>query len=175
MGRQHRKSTGTTDKARAKRIAQQYEAVAQRKGNPQKVRENFAALYKEFFSDELPHAPVRQFFARWLKDRQCETSHSTYVTYEVTVNRFLKFLGSDADGDLGSVTKTRITDYRNQLADKLAVPTVNRDIKIIRSIFGQARRDGYLFQDPAEGVSILNQRDRAKPVGPSLLKKYSQS
>jgi integrase len=165
-GRQHRKSTGTTDKTRAKRIAQQYEAAAQRKGNPQKVRENFAALYKEFFSDDLPHAPVRQFFTRWLNDRQRETSHATYVTYEVTVNRFLKFLGSDADGDLGSVTKTRITDYRNQLADKLAVPTVNRDIKIIRSIFSQARRDGYLFQDPAEGVSILKQRDRAKPRRP---------
>jgi integrase len=165
-GRQHRKSTGTTDKVRAKRIAQQYEAAAQRRGNPQKVRENFTALYKEFFSDDLPHAPVRQFFIRWLKDRQRETSRSTYVTYEVTVNRFLKFLGSDANGDLGSVTKMRITDYRNQLADKLAVPTVNRDIKIVRSIFGQARRDGYLFQDPAEGVSILKQRDRAKPRRP---------
>jgi integrase len=165
-GRQHRKSTGTTDKSRAKRIAQQYEAAAQRRGNPQKVRENFAALYKEFFSDELPHATVRQFFTRWLQDRQRETSHSTHVTYEVTVNRFLKSLGSDADGDLGSVTKTRIADYRNQLADKLAVPTVNRDVKILRSIFGQARRDGYLFQDPAEGVSILKQRDRAKPRRP---------
>jgi integrase len=165
-GRQHRQSTGTTDKVRAKRIAQQYEAVAQKRGNPQKVRENFAALYKEFFNDDLPYATVRQFFTRWLKDRQRETSHSTYVTYRLTVKRFLKFLGSDADRDLGSVTKTRITDYRDQLADKLAVPTVNRDVKIVRSIFGQARRDGYLFQDPAEGVSILKQRDRAKPRRP---------
>src|SRR6516162_4110591 len=80
-GRQHRQSTGTTDKVRAKRIAQQYEAVAQKRGNPQKVRENFAALYKEFFNDDLPYATVRQFFTRWLKDRQRETSHSTYVTY----------------------------------------------------------------------------------------------
>jgi integrase len=165
-GCQHRKSTGTTDKTRAKRVALQYETVAQKRGNPQKVRENFAALYKEFFNDDLPYATVRQFFTRWLKDRQRETSHSTYATYRLTVKRFLKFLGADADRDLGSVTKTRITDYRDQLADKLAVPTVNRDVKIVRSIFGQARRDGYLFQDPAEGVSILKQRDRAKPRRP---------
>ncbi len=165
-GRQHRRSTGTIDKSKAKRIAQQYETVAQKKGNPQKVRETFAALYKEFFNDDIPHATVRQFFTRWLKDRKRETSRSTYAVYEVTVNRFLKFLGSDADRELGNVTKTRITDYRNELADKLAVPTVNRDIKIVRSVFGQARRDGYLFQDPAEGVSIIKRRDGAKPRRP---------
>jgi integrase len=83
--------------------------------------------------------------------------------------RFLKSLGSDADRDLGNVTKTRITEYRNELADKLAVPTVNRDIKIVRSIFGQARRDGYLFQDPAQGVSIIKRRDGAKPRRPLTL------
>jgi integrase len=75
-------------------------------------------------------------------------------------------LGPDADRDLAGVTKTRITDYRNQLVDKLAIPTVNRDVKILRSVFRQARRDGYLFQDPAEGVSILKRRDDAKPRRP---------
>jgi hypothetical protein len=67
-GRQHRRSTGTTDKVRAKRIAEQYETVAQKKGNPQKVRETFADLYKEFYGEELPHATVRSFIDRWLKD-----------------------------------------------------------------------------------------------------------
>jgi hypothetical protein len=73
-GRQRRQTTGTTDKAKAKRIAEQYEAAAKRKGDPQKVRENFAALYKEFFNDDLPHATVREFITRWLKDRKRETS-----------------------------------------------------------------------------------------------------
>jgi integrase len=165
-GRQRRKTTGTTDKAKARRIAEQYEAAAKRKGDPQKVRENFAALYKEFFNDELPHATVREFITRWLKDRKRETSPSTYTIYDTTANRFLKFLGPDADHDLGGVTKKRIVDYRNQLVDKLAIPTVNRDVKILRSIFRQARRDGYLFQDPAEGVSILKRRDDARPRRP---------
>jgi hypothetical protein len=127
-GRQRRKTTGTTDKAKARRIAEQYEAAAKRKGDPQKVRENFAALYKEFFNDELPHATVREFITRWLKDRKHGTSPSTYIIYDTTANRFLKFLGPDADHDLGGVTKKRIVDYRNQLVDKLAIPTVNRDV-----------------------------------------------
>jgi integrase len=165
-GRQHRQTTGTTDKAKAKRIAEQYEAAAKRKGNSQKVRENFADLYKEFFSDDLPHATVREFVTRWLKDRKRETSASTHIVYETTANRFLKFLGTDADRDLGSLTKSRISAYRDQLADKVAIPTVNLNVKILRSIFRQARRDGYLFQDPAEGVSILKQRESARPRRP---------
>jgi integrase len=58
--------------------------------------------------------------------------------------------------------QSRIVDYRNQLAEKLAPATVNRDVKIIRMIFRQARLDGYLFQDPAEGVSIIKSRNGGK-------------
>jgi integrase len=166
-GCQHRKSTGTTDKAKAKRIAQQYEAVAQKKGNPQKVRETFADLYKEFFGEELPHATVHSFIGRWLKDRKRETSEATFAIYQKTTQRFLCFLGTDALRELGNATKSRITDYRNQLADKLAPATVNRDVKIIRMIFRQARLDGYLFQDPAEGVQIVKSRSNGeKPRRP---------
>jgi integrase len=165
-GRQRRQSTGTTDKVKAKRIADQYEAVAQRRGNPQKVRETFANLYREFYSEELPSATVREFVTRWLGDRKRETTNSTFVVYEASLNRFLAFLGGDAERELGNVTKTRITDYRNQLADKLATATVNRDVKIVRSIFRQARQDGYLFQDPAEGVAIIKRRSQNKPRRP---------
>jgi integrase len=165
-GRQHRKSTGTIDKTKAKRIASQYETVAQRKGNPQKVRETFANLYKEFYGEDLPSATVRAFIDRWLKDRKRETADATYSIYEKTTERFLTFLGTDANRELGSVTKSRIVDYRNQLADKLAPATVNRDVKIIRMIFRQARLDGYLFQDPAEGVSIIKSRNGERPRRP---------
>jgi integrase len=165
-GRQRRQTTGTTDKAKAKRIADQYEAVAKRRGNPQKVRENFANLYKEFYSEDLPSASVREFIDRWLKHRKGETSDETFNIYERSVERFLAFLGNDADRDLGSVTKSQIVDYRNQRADKLAPATVNRDVKIIRMIFRQARLDGYLFQDPAEGVSIIKASNNDKPRRP---------
>jgi hypothetical protein len=83
-GRQHRRSTGTTDKVRAKRIAERYETVAQKRGNPQKVRETLADLYKEFYGEELPHATVRSFIDRWLKDRKRETSEATFGIYRKT-------------------------------------------------------------------------------------------
>ena len=94
-----------------------------------------ADLYKEFYGEELPHATVRSFIDRWLKDRKRETSEATFAIYWKTTERFLSFLGTDALRELGSITKSRITDYRNKLADKLSPATVNRDVKIIRMIF----------------------------------------
>jgi integrase len=158
-GKQRRQTTGTTDKTKAKRIAAQFEAVAKKEGSSQKVLENFAALYREFYNQDLPNATARGFIERWLKNRKRETSDATYTIYEKTTERFLAFLGTDADRELAGVTKPRILEYRNQLAEKLAPATVNRDVKIIRMIFRQARLDGYLFQDPAEGVSIVKSRN----------------
>lgn len=157
-GRQRRQSTGTTDKARAKRIAEQFEAAAKKKGSPQKVRENFAALYKEFYGVELPNATVRSFTTRWLKDKEPETAPATYAVYENTVGQFLKFLGGDADGDLAAISKNRIADFRNSLSDRLAQNTTNRALKIVRMIFRKARLDGYLTEDPAEGVATLRRK-----------------
>jgi hypothetical protein len=46
-------------------------------------------------------------------------------------------------------------------------PPFNRDVKIIRMIFRVARLDGYLFQDPAEGVQIIKSRSNGeKPRRP---------
>jgi len=166
-GRQRRQTTGTTDKTKAKRIAEQYEAVAKRRGNPQKVRENFASLYKEFFGEDLPNMTVRQFVNRWLEDRKGENkSVGTIAIYECSVSRFLAFLGSAADREIASVTQHKITDYRNDLGDKLAPATVNRDLKIVKMIFRKARLDRYLFEDPAEGVPIVKRRNEEKARRP---------
>lgn len=154
-GTQHRRTTGTTDRARAKRIAQMYETTAQKKGSPQKVRENFASLFKEFFGSDLPNATVRGFATRWLKDKERETAPSTREIYRKAVERFLGFLGKDADEDLALVTKNRITDHRNQLADRLGSVTVNRDLVILKMIFRRARIDGYITDDPCEGIGVL--------------------
>jgi integrase len=165
-GKQRRITTGQTDEKKARALADRFESVAQRKGSSQRVRESFANLYQEFYNQDIPSSPLRAFVARWLSDRARETSPATISTYAKTAERFLAFLGSDADGQLESITKTRITEYRNQLADRLAPATVNRDVKIVRMIFRQARLDGYILRDPAEGVAVIKKQDSARPRRP---------
>jgi integrase len=165
-GKQRRITTGQTDDKKARTIADRLESTAKRKGSSQRVRESFANLYREFYNEDLPTSPLREFVARWLSNRSRETSPATISTYQKTAKRFLAFLGADADGELENITKTRITEYRNQLADKLAPATVNRDVKIVRMIFRQARLDGFILRDPAEGIAVIKKRDSEKPRRP---------
>jgi integrase len=165
-GRQYRRSTFEIDKKRAQKVADQYQLIAMRKGNPQKVRETIAHFLKEHYQEDLPNVTVRQFVNRWLQDRNQETSPATMAIYEKTSERFLSFLGSGAERGIASVTRTKITDYRNDLAGKLAAATVNRDLKIVKMIFRKARLDRYLFEDPAEGVNIVKRRSHEKSRRP---------
>jgi integrase len=138
-----------------------------KRGSPQKVREAFSNLFKEFFGEQVPSITVRKFVDRWLKDRKQETAPGTMSVYENSVRRFLSFLGPDADRELADVTRTRITDYRNEMVDNLSTGTVNRELKIVKMIFRKARLDGFLFEDPAEAVSIIkrhNEENSRRPL-----------
>jgi len=172
-GRQHRRSTGEVVKSRALVVAQQYERVARRKGNPQRVRATFVDFYREHYGEELPSASVRTYAQNWLATRKAETSPSTYNRYEKTVEKFLTFLGTDAERDLSEITKRRFVEFRNAQGEKLPTDTANLDLKIIKMIFRAARLENYLLQDPAEGVKVLKGnevKERRRPFTVDELK-----
>lgn len=155
-GRQCRQSTREVDKRRAQAVADQYERIAKRKGNPQHVREVFSRFYREHYNQELPNASVRIYAKRWLDAHERELGGATYQHYKRTFEKFLEFLGSDAERDLAEVTKARIAQFRDtQGASGLAGSTANKQLKIVKMLFRAARLDGLLWQDPAEGVKPL--------------------
>ena len=158
-GRQRRRSTRETNKKRAQAVADQYEKVAKRGGSPQRVRQVFVDFYREHYGQDLPFASVRKFTLDWLAARKAETSRATHGRYGDAVTKFLAFLGSAADKGLDEVTQQQVAAFRDSRLAKSAVQTANTDLKIIRSVFRRARLDGFIFQDPAEGVKTVRNRD----------------
>jgi integrase len=155
-GRQCRQSTREVDKRRAQSVADQYERIAKRKGNPQHVREVFSRFYREHYNQDLPSASVRIYAKRWLDAHERELGGATYQHYKRTFEKFLEFLGPDAERDLTEITKARIAQFRDtQGASGLAGSTANKQLKIVKMLFRAARLDGLLWQDPAEGVKPL--------------------
>jgi integrase len=148
------------DRKRAQAVANQYERVAQRIGNPQRVRETFAEFYKDHYGEDLPVATVRVYSEKWLAARKPELACATYLRYEKAVEKFIKFLNGDADRDLGEITKARIAAFRDTHAAKTSPANANVDLKVLKVAFRAARLDGYLWQDPAEGVKTLKTHDR---------------
>jgi len=67
---------------------------------------------------------------------------TTYARYQKTVEKFIKFLATDADRDLSEITKSRIAGFRDAQADKTSQANANIDLKVIRVAFRAARIDG---------------------------------
>jgi integrase len=158
-GRQHRRTTREIDKKRAQAVAEQFERVAKRKGSPQRVRQIFSEFYREHYGEDLPFASTRKYALEWLATRQAETSPATHRRYGDAVEKFLTFLGSAADSGLEEISRSQIAAFRDARIQQSATLTANTDLKIIRAVFRSARREGYLFQDPAEGVKTVKNRE----------------
>src|SRR5208283_2762590 len=73
-------------------------------------------------------------------------------------NQFLDHIGRKADSDIKKITPTDVAGFRDAAAKRLAVSSANLMLKILRSIFTTARREGLMDDNPAERVTILKQR-----------------
>src|SRR6516162_6323688 len=161
-GRQHRRSTGQTDRKKALEIARHYELVAQRRLKPQRVRETLSELYHQIYGETIPSATVRQYVADWLAVKEHEAARASMAAYRKSTEKFLAYLGTASDVDIGEIRQTHILGFRNEMAKKLAPRTANFDLKCIKAIFRAARRDGYLLDNPAEFVDTVRHESDAK-------------
>ena len=82
-----------------------------------------------------------------------------------STNKLLEFLGSAADLDLASVTRTTLVEFRNQVAQKASATTTNHDLRAIKALFREAKRDGYVAEDPSEFVDTVRKSfdDKRRP------------
>lgn len=158
-GKQHRRSTGEVLKSRALEVAKQFERVGRGKGNRHRVRNTFADFYREHFGIDLPFSSLRTYCQNWLVPRKVETSIATYARYERTLKRFLEFLGDDAEKDLNEITPAKITAFRDSRLKEASTRTSNLELKIIKMVFRAARLEGHLWQDPAERIKTVKNRD----------------
>ena len=119
-GRQHRRSTGQTDRKKALEIARHFELVAQRRLKPQRVRETLSELYHQIYGESIPSATVRQYVADWLAVKEHEAARASMAAYRKSAEKFLAYLGAAGDVDIGEIRQTHILGFRNEMAKKLA-------------------------------------------------------
>jgi integrase-like protein len=100
-------------------------------------------------------ATIRKFIADWLHTKQPEVSAGTLAFYKKSTVKFLEFLGTAADLDLASITRTTVLEFRNCIAKRNSPVTTNADLKAIKMICRAAKRDGYIAEDSAEFVETV--------------------
>lgn len=154
-GRRLKRSTATSNRKKAQKIADEYEAAARRKRTALQVRRVISQLHQEITGEEVLQTSVRQFVNDWLERKTPEVAETTLRFYKNASDKFLAFLGTAADEDLTQITRDHLTKFRNQEAKRLAPKTVNHEVKFLRMLFRSARRDALVADDPAEFVDTI--------------------
>jgi integrase len=158
-GKQQRRSTKETNKKRAQAVADQLERAAQSKGSLARLRRTFAEFCREHFGSEASTMSVAEYTQQWLRRREAETSPATHRRYRNAIDKWLEFLGPNASQGVEGITQAQVFAFRDACAKKSAALTANTELKIIKMLFRSARREGYLFEDPAEGVKTVKNRE----------------
>jgi len=163
-GRRTQRSTGTTDKRSALKIADKFDDATRQaragKLTESRARKTIADIYALANADTLPSSKINVFFADWLRRKEIEAGPKTHQRYSAVIERFLRFLGPRSNKDIAHLTSKEIAAFRDELSKQLTIGTVNISVKIIRAALAQARRDGLVDVNEGERVTLLKRTTR---------------
>ena len=167
-GRRVKRSTKTTDKRLAERLAQQFEAESRAKRTARQARKILGDIYKSVAGEELPSMTVREYLVGFMERKRPEVASSTSEYYASNSTRFLAWLGKRGDEDIADITQSDLVAYRNFLATSRGPTAVNNSLKCIKTYFACARKEGFILENPAEHVDGVRDRGESTRRGFTL-------
>ena len=129
------------------------------------------ARTRELFNDTMERAggrvvrqmTIRCWFTKWLDEKVAEggIGENSRIAYSATICLFLQHLSKRADGELAQIQADDIQQFKQaRIATGLAAKTIDRDLKVIRSLLKQARLHGHINDDPAQLVSLVSKQNK---------------
>lgn len=116
-------------------------------------------IYAIVHEQQLASASVKQYFDDWIARKKVETADGTVRKYQDVTSQFLTHLGEKQHQDISRITRHDVAAFRDGMIKRLSAGSTNIAVKILRVTFAQARRDGYITENPAEDVAIVKQKD----------------
>lgn len=154
-GKRTNRSTGTKDRREALKIAMEFEDVVRRRKTEAQVRRVLSDLHESIHGQKLGTPTVADFAVQWIERKKGETEPVTLKAYESAVREFCAHLGDRATEQLHYVTPAQVAEWRDKAAAKASPRTANNKLKIVRTFFQSAWRDGLLSDNPAAKVQAL--------------------
>lgn len=143
------RSTKTTNKSEARRIAQTWEDAAKTQATEMQIRRVFEDIHERLHGSRMRSDTVREFFLRWIGAREKELALSTAQIYRKTAENFLNFLGERSDRPIAELTVSDLTGFRDHEAKRTSsISAVNR-LKNIKPWVIDAWREGLLLDNIA--------------------------
>lgn len=159
-GKRFKRSTKTTDKKLAAKLARMFEEESQGKKTAKQVRRVLADIHAQLSGDSLATITVRAFLDGWLEGKAKQVAKSSLAGYRSVAGRFLEYLGPKADRDIAEIRKRDIVGFRDHCSTKSSPTTANQSLRSVRAFFSAAKKEDFLADNPCEGVETI--RDRAE-------------
>jgi integrase len=157
-GRRLQRSTATTNRKDAERIAYQYEEVARRMKTEAQIRRVMSDLYETISGSPLPSGSIRKFLEGWIDRKRVENAERTAERYEGVISKFIEHLGSRCDLDLTYLSPADVLAFRDSLLKRVGSGTVNQNLKILGVALNQAKREGLITVNPASQIMRIKRR-----------------
>lgn len=154
-GRRVQRSTRETKRKAAQALADEWEKMSKERAKARQAHKVIADIYKAAHKEELPDATARAYLTGWLERRKGEIAPASYAAYSGRATHFLKWLGDFADRPLAEIETAHFIRYREAIAKERTPSTANQGIKILRLIFEDCRRDGFISENPAKDCGML--------------------
>jgi len=103
---------------------------------------------------EIRGETVKDFFANWLAGKELGAARDTFLRYRSTVDLFMAHLGKRSTLPLSAIGARDIEDFRNSRLKLVTASTVSDDLKIVRTAFNKARKQGAIQANPCEAVDF---------------------
>jgi integrase len=97
---------------------------------------------------------VADFLRGWIEGRKLSKAQATGARYNTTIEMFLEFLGARSTVSLAAMGAKDIEKFRNHRLKEVSPSTVTDDLKILRTAFNTARKQGAILSNPVEGVDF---------------------
>lgn len=172
--KQCKRSTYTTDRRLAQRIAAEIEDAAQGRRSTHAVMLFLESIedtrirqgLQKVFNDVMRMATgagihgksARAFVERWIERVRSEVSSATFAKYQHTAGLFLASLGPKADQPLTSIHADDVARFRDEQGRRVSASSANLMLKIVRVILGAAEVDGLVMKNEARLVKRLKSK-----------------
>ncbi len=154
-GTRTQRSTKMTDRKSAMKLALQWEDASRRRITEAQARRVLSDIHEQIHGTRLASPSLSKFVEQWLGRKRGETKAITLKTYRHAVEEFTAFLGDRAEQPIHYVTPAHVAEWRDASAAKATPRTANNKLKIVRTLFQSAWRDGLIADNPAAKVEGL--------------------
>lgn len=157
-GRRVQRSTREEKRKAAQALADEWEKMSKERAKARQAHRVIADIYKAAHKEELPDATASAYLTGWLERRKGEVAPASHASYKTRATHFLKWLGDFAGRPLAEIETAHFIRYRDFLAKERTPATANHGIKVLRGIFEDCRRDGFISENPAKDCGLLKKQ-----------------